>query len=93
VADEGSQPTLLVTLHPLQVTGSKFRAGERVTVVVNVPPRMLTERSLAADDGSFIVDFPSVEGVPRGLRVRAMGSEGSAAIYAPRASQLSPPSD
>jgi hypothetical protein len=29
------------------------------------------------------VYFAEVEGVPRGLRVRAMGSEGSAAVYAP----------
>jgi hypothetical protein len=82
-----AQPALHVTLHPLKVTGSSFRTGERVTVIANVPPRVLTERAVASGDGSFVVHFPSVKGVPRGLRVRAMGSEGNVALYAPRASR------
>ena len=85
-----ARPALHITLHPLRVAGSNFRAGEHVTVIVNIPPGMLTARGLAAEDGSFVVDFPSVEGVPRGLRVRATGSDGSAAIYAPRPPQISP---
>ena len=80
-----------MTLDPLTVAGSSFRAAERVTVIVNVPPRMLSERTVAAEDGSFVVRFPSVNGVPSGLRVRAMGSEGGVAIYAPRRSRISPP--
>jgi hypothetical protein len=86
-----ARPALHVTLHPLKVTGSDFSAGEHVTVIVNVPPRMLTERAVAADDGLFVVRFSTVTGTPRGLRVRAMGSEGNAAVYAPRAPRISPP--
>jgi hypothetical protein len=85
------QPTLHLTLDPLTVAGSSFHAGERITVIANVPPRMLSARAVAADDGSFVVHFPGVAGVPHGLRVRAMGSEGNAAIYAPRAARISPP--
>jgi hypothetical protein len=85
------QPALQVTLDPLAVAGSGFHAGEHVTVTANVPPRMLAERAVAADDGTFVAHFPGIAGVPRGLRVRAMGSEGSAAIYAPRVSRISPP--
>jgi hypothetical protein len=78
------QPTLDVALHPLTVSGSGFRAGEQVTVIANVPPRMVSRRAVASSDGSFVVRFDEVEGTPRGLSVRASGSEGSAAIYAPR---------
>jgi hypothetical protein len=85
------QPALEVTLDPLTVAGSGFHAGERVTVIANVPPGMLSARAVAADDGTFVVQFPGVEGAPRGLRVRAMGSEGSVAIYAPRPSRIYPP--
>jgi hypothetical protein len=85
-----ARPALHVTLHPLKVTGSDFRAGERVTVIANVAPQMLTGRAVTSDDGSFVVDLPSVQGVPRGLRVRAMGSKGSVALYAPHASWTSP---
>ena len=88
-----ARPALHITLHPLRVAGSNFRAGEHVTVIVNMPPGMLTGRGLAAEDGSFVVDFPRVEDVPRGLRVRATGSEGSAAIYAPRPSRTSASGD
>jgi len=52
---------------------------------------MLSERTVAAEDGTFVVHFPGVTGVPRGLRIRAMGSEGGVAIYAPRRSRISPP--
>jgi hypothetical protein len=86
------QPALQVTLDPLTVAGSGFGAGEHVTVTANVPPQMVAAQAVAADDGTFVARFPEVEGVPRGLRVRAMGSEGSAAIYAPRPSRISPPS-
>jgi hypothetical protein len=88
-----ARPALHVTLHPLKVTGSNFRAGEHVTVIANAPPRTLTGGAVALEDGSFVVHFPSVEGVPRGLRVRAMGSEGDVAMYAPRVSRISPPTD
>ena len=72
-------------MHPLTVSGSSFRAGEQVTVVANVPPRrMVSRRAVASSDGSFVVRFDEVEGTPRGLSVRASGSEGSAAMYAPR---------
>lgn len=81
----GRQPTLHVALHPLTVSGSSFRAGEQVTVIANVPPRrMVSRRAVASSDGSFVVQFDEVEGTPRGLSVRASGSEGSAAVYAPR---------
>jgi hypothetical protein len=73
-----------VTLHPLSVAGSGFGAGEHVTVLANVPPGVLSRRTVASDDGSFLVEFAEVEGTPHGLRVRAMGSEGNAALYAPR---------
>jgi hypothetical protein len=73
-----------VTLHPLTVAGSGFGAGERVSVMANVPPAVLSRRTVASGDGSFLVEFAEVEGTPHELRVRAMGSEGNAALYAPR---------
>jgi hypothetical protein len=86
------RPSLHVALHPLTVTGSSFRAGEQVTVIANVPPRrMVSRRAVASSDGSFVVQFDEVEGTPRGLSVRASGSEGSAAMYAPRPARISPP--
>ena len=84
-------PALEVALHPLTVSGSSFRVGEHVTVVANVPPRMVSRRAVASSDGSFVVKFDEVEGAPPGLRVRANGSEGSVAIYAPRPARISPP--
>ncbi len=87
------RPALHVALHPLTVSGSSFRAGEHVTVIANVPPRMVSRRAMASSDGSFVVQFDEVEGTPRGLRVRANGSEGSAAMYAPRPARLSPPTN
>jgi len=86
------RPALHVALHPLTVSGSSFRAGEQVTVIANVPPRrMVSRRAMASSDGSFVVQFDEVEDTPRGLSVRASGSEGSAAIYAPRPARISPP--
>lgn len=73
-----------MTLDPLTVAGSGFGAGEQVTVMANVPPRVLSRRAVASSNGSFLVEFAEVEGRPHGLRVRAMGSEGNAALYAPR---------
>jgi hypothetical protein len=84
------RPTLHVALHPLTVSGSGFVAGEHVTVIANVPPRMVSRRAVASGDGSFVVRLEEVEGTPRGLSVRASGSEGSAAMYAPRPAQISP---
>ena len=83
---------LHVALRPLIVSGTGFRTGERVTVIANVAPgRMVSDRAVAASDGSFVVQFDEVEDTPRGLSVRASGSEGNAAMYAPRAAQISPP--
>jgi hypothetical protein len=59
-------------------------------VLANVPPQMLTGRAVASNEGSFVVQFAAVTGTPRGLRVRATGSEGNAAIYAPSAARISP---
>ena len=87
------RPALHVALHPLTVSGSSFRAGEHVTVIANVPPRMVSRRAIASSDGSFVVRFDEVEGTPRGLSVRASGSEGSAAMYAPRPARISPPTN
>jgi hypothetical protein len=85
------RPALHVALHPLTVSGSSFRAGEHVTVIANVPPRrMVSRRAVASSDGSFVVQFDEVESTPRGLSMRASGSEGSAAIYAPRPARISP---
>jgi hypothetical protein len=86
------RPALHVALHPLTVSGSSFCAGEQVTVIANVPPRrMVSRRAVASSDGSFVVQFDEVEGTPHGLSVRASGSEGSAAMYAPRPARISPP--
>ncbi len=85
------RPTLHVALHPLTVSGTGFRADEHVTVITNVPPRMVSRRAVASGDGSFVVQFDEVEGTPRGLSVRASGSKGSAAMYAPRPARISPP--
>jgi hypothetical protein len=84
-------PALHVAWHPLTISGSSFRAGEHVTVIANMPPRMMSHQAVVSSDGSFVVRFDEVEGAPRGLRVRASGSEGSAAIYAPRPARISPP--
>jgi len=86
------RPALHVALHPLTVSGSSFVAGEHVTLIANVPPRrMVSRRAVASSDGSFVVQFDEVEGTPHGLSVRASGSEGSAAMYAPRPARISPP--
>jgi len=86
------RPALHVALHPLTISGSSFRAGEQVTVIANVPPRrMVSRRAVASSDGSFVVQFDEVEGTPHGLSVRASGSGGSAAMYAPRPARISPP--
>ena len=53
--------------------------------------RMVSRRAVASGDGSFVVQFDEVEGTPRGLSVRASGSKGSAAMYAPRPARISPP--
>lgn len=91
-ADADSQrPVLHITLSPLTVTGSHFRPGERVTVLATAPPHRLSQRAVASSDGSFVVQFAEVADTPGGLQVRAMGSEGSAAIYAPRLWGVSPP--
>lgn len=88
----GPQPSLGVALHPLTVSGTGFHAREEVTVIANVPPRrMVSRRAVASSNGSFVVQFDEVEGTPRGLSVRASGSEGSAAMYAPRPARISPP--
>jgi hypothetical protein len=84
-------PALHVTLHPLTVAGSHFRAGEHVTVLATVAPQVLTERTIASSRGSFLVRFATVTSTPRGFRVRASGSEGSAAMWAPRPTRISPP--
>jgi hypothetical protein len=87
------QPTLHVALHPLTVSGTGFHPDEQVTVIANVPPRrMVSRRAVASSDGSFAVQFEEVEDTPCGLSVRASGSEGSAAMYAPRPARISPPS-
>ena len=86
-----NRPTLHVALQPLTVSGTGFRAGEHVTVIANVPPRIVSRRAVASSDGSFVGQFDEVEGTPRGLSVRASGSKGSAAMYAPRPAQISPP--
>jgi hypothetical protein len=52
---------------------------------------MVSRRAVASSDGSFVVQLDEVEGTPSGLSVRASGSEGSAAIYAPRPARISPP--
>ena len=86
-----SRPTLHVALHPLTVSGSGFRAAEGVTVIANVAPRrVVSRRAVASSDGSFAVRFEEVECTPRGLSVRASGSKGSAAMYAPRPSRIFP---
>jgi hypothetical protein len=63
-------------------------------VIANVPPRrMVSRRAVASSDGSFVVQFDEVEDTPHGLTVRASGSEGSAAMYAPRPARISPPTN
>jgi hypothetical protein len=60
-------------------------------VIANVPPSTASRKAVASADGSFAVTFEEVEGVPQGLSVRASGSKGSAAMYAPRPARFSPP--
>jgi hypothetical protein len=81
-----------VGLQPLTVEGLNFGAGETVTVLVTGPPRAATRHAVASARGSFRIAFDDLDATGSGLRVRAVGSDGHAAIWAPRALRISPPS-
>jgi hypothetical protein len=86
-------PVLQVSLHPLTVAGSHFGARERITVLATIPSGAVTRHTVASACGSFTVSFAGVTRVPPALRVRAFGSQGHAAMYAPRVSRISPPTN
>ena len=91
-AERGASPAIQVALEPLAVSGANFSPGERITVLATyAPAKAAVRRVTAAADGRFHVTFAKVGGIPRGLRVRATGSDGHAAIYAPRPNRIARP--
>jgi hypothetical protein len=79
-------------LQPLTVEGLNFSGGETVTVLVTGPPRAAARHAVASAQGSFRIVFDDLDATGSGLRVRATGSDGHAAIWAPRALRISLPS-
>jgi hypothetical protein len=81
-------------LDPLTVEGAGFGAGEKVTVLVTSANGSATRRAVASAHGAFRVVFAGhVTPTGAGLRIRALGSSGHAAIWAPRAAHISPPTN
>jgi hypothetical protein len=71
----------LLSLHPVQVRGVHFRPSERVTVaLVTTVTRVRHARAIGA--GSFVVGFGDVPiSHCSGFTIRAVGSQGSVAVY------------
>jgi hypothetical protein len=87
-----ASPALHIELRPLVVAGVHFSPGERITVLVTyAPSKAAMRRARASKDGRFRVTFKKIDGIPRGLRVRATGSDGHATIWAPRPDRIAPP--
>ncbi len=87
-----ASPALHVELRPLVVSGAHFSPGERITVLATyAPSKAAVRRATASANGHFRVTFAKIGGIPRGLRVRASGSDGHAAIWAPRSNRIAPP--
>jgi hypothetical protein len=72
----------LATAHPVALRGSRFLAGERVSVIVSSQGRMRSRAVTASDEGTFLVRFV---GMPfdrcDGLVAVARGARGSIAVY------------
>src|SRR5579872_7148546 len=78
-AAAATPPTLrIVRASPLVVVGTHFRAGETVKVTAYGTPHVT--RSVRARNGTFTIDLGKVVfGRCAGVRVTALGSQGSAA--------------
>jgi hypothetical protein len=72
----------LATAHPVALRGSRFLAGERVSVIVSSQARVRSRTVTADDAGTFLVRFV---GLPfdrcDGLVAVARGNRGSIAVY------------
>jgi hypothetical protein len=79
---ERSAVLRLAGAHPVSLRGSKFLAGERVTVVVHSVGRTSSRKVTASEGGTFLVRF---RGLPfdrcHGFRAVAQGARGSVARY------------
>ena len=82
VASAGTGPTLrLASMKPLVVTGTHFKAHERVLVTLRTDTTQLMRHAKATPSGTFRVDFGTVTfGRCSGFTVRAVGSAGSGAV-------------
>jgi hypothetical protein len=82
VAGAATGPTLrLASAKPFVVSGSHFKARERVLVTLTVDRTRLERRARATLSGAFRVDFGTVTlGHCSGFTVRAVGSGGSGAV-------------
>ena len=78
----GPPPALqLIAPAPLTVRGLHFRAGERVTLVIQSGTESSRQVAMASDVGVFVVRLPDVR-VDRctGYTIRATGESGNVAI-------------
>jgi hypothetical protein len=85
LAESSAAPLLRpVSLSPLQLKGTHFKAGERVDLTLTAGRAKMTRRARADRTGRFVVDFGLVALEPCAgsyLLVRAVGSSGSRASY------------
>jgi hypothetical protein len=81
-AAERTASLRLATAHPVALRGSRFLAGERVSVIVSSQGRMRSRSVTASSAGTFLARFV---GMPfdrcDGLVAVARGARGSIAIY------------
>jgi hypothetical protein len=68
-------------LNPLTLAGSGFRANERVTLLVAVPPVVKTTKLRANARGRFRIVFRVKVGRCDAAVVQAIGARGSRATY------------
>jgi hypothetical protein len=82
VASAATAPTLrLTSVDPITVSGSHFRAKERVRLVVTIASETWRRSAIATRTGTFQVAVGDLQlGRCAGLGIRATGSKGSAAM-------------
>lgn len=82
VSGGAARPALRpLDLNPLTLAGSGFRANERVTLLVAVPPVVKTTRLRASARGRFRVVFRVKVGRCDAAVVQAIGARGSRATF------------